>query len=104
MWLFYYFRFERNYDVLKSKSPRILLNKNVNFNKNKNETESKMENPTQSFRETNIVFISSYKNRKLKVKLMSCCLRKKKGDFFVPFILSERNLFKICTLSQCIVY
>ena len=41
--LFYYFYFERNYDVLKSKSPCILLNKNVKFNKNK--TESKMENP-----------------------------------------------------------
>ena len=34
-----------NYDVLKSKSPCILLNKNINFNKN--ETESKIENPTQ---------------------------------------------------------
>ena len=53
MWLFYYFSFERNYDVLKSKSPCILLNKNINFNKN--ETESKMENPTHSFRETNLV-------------------------------------------------
>ena len=41
VWLFYYFNFERNYDVLKSKSPCILLNKNINFNKN--ETESKME-------------------------------------------------------------
>ena len=46
MWLFYYFNFERNYDVLK-------LNKNINFNKN--ETESKMEYPTDSFRETNPV-------------------------------------------------
>ena len=46
MWLFYYFIFERNYDVLKSMSPRILLNKNINFNKN--ETESKMENPTHT--------------------------------------------------------
>ena len=50
MWLFYYFNFERNYDVLKSKSPCILLNKYMNFNKN--ETESKMENATRSFRET----------------------------------------------------
>ena len=37
-------------------------------NFNKNETESKMENPRHSFRETNLCF-SSYKNRKLKVKL-----------------------------------
>ena len=50
MSLLYYFNFERNCDVLKSKSLSILLNKNINFNKN--ETESKMENPTHSFRET----------------------------------------------------
>ena len=43
MWLFYYYNFERNYNVLKSKSPCILLNKNRNCNKN--ETESKVENP-----------------------------------------------------------
>ena len=53
MWLFYYFNFERNYDVLKSKSPCILLNENINFNKN--EAVSKMENATHSFRETNLV-------------------------------------------------
>ena len=46
MWFFYYFSFERSYDVVKSKSPGIFLNKNINFNKN--ETESKMENPTHS--------------------------------------------------------
>ena len=53
VWLFYGFNFQRNYDVLKSKSPCILFNKNINFNKN--ETESKMENPTYSFRERNLV-------------------------------------------------
>ena len=51
--LFCYFHFERNYDVLKSKSSCFLLNKNINFNKN--ETKSKMENPTHSFRELNLV-------------------------------------------------
>ena len=45
MWLFYYFNFERNYDVLKSKTAYIFLNKNINFNKK--ETESKMENPKE---------------------------------------------------------
>ena len=50
---FLLFNFERSYDVLKSKRPCILLNKNINFNKN--ETESKMQNPTYSFRDTNIV-------------------------------------------------
>ena len=53
VWLFYYFYFERNYEVLKSKSPCFLLNKNINFNKNK--TELKMENPIHSFREMNHV-------------------------------------------------
>ena len=38
---FLYFNFERNYDLLKSKNPCFLLNKNVTFNKN--ETKSKME-------------------------------------------------------------
>ena len=54
MWLFCYSHFKRNYDVLKSKRSCILLNKNINFIEN--ETESKMENPTDAFRETNLVF------------------------------------------------
>ena len=56
LWLFYHFNFERSYDILKSKSPCILLNK------------------------------------------------EKRRHFFVPFILSKGNFFKICVLSQCIVY
>ena len=51
MWFFYYFYFDRCYDVLKSKTPCFSLNKNINFNNNK--TESKMEHTTESFRETN---------------------------------------------------
>ena len=35
VWLFYYFNFERNYDVLKSKSPCFLL-----FNENDTESKS----------------------------------------------------------------
>ena len=53
MWLFYYFSFERNYDVLKSKSSCILLNKNINLNQN--ETESKMKNLIHSSRETSFL-------------------------------------------------
>ena len=49
MWLLYCIYSERNYEVLISKSPCILLKKNINFNKN--ETELKMENPTHSFRD-----------------------------------------------------
>ena len=41
---FLLFYFWKSYDVLKSNSPWILLNKYIKFNKN--ETESKMENPT----------------------------------------------------------
>ena len=48
MWLFCYFNFERNYDVLKSKNLYVFFNKEINFKEN--ETESKMENPTYSFR------------------------------------------------------
>ena len=59
VWLFFYFNFERSYNVLKSKSRCIFLNKNINFSKNK--MKLKIENPTLCF--------SSYKNRKLKIKL-----------------------------------
>ena len=60
------FNFERHYGILQSKSPCILLNKSINFNKNG--TESKIENPSQNFRETNLI-LSSPKTRKLKVTL-----------------------------------
>ena len=53
VWIFYYFKFETDYDVLKWMRPCILLNKNVKSNKN--ETESKIKNPTHRFRETNLV-------------------------------------------------
>ena len=39
--------FERNYDVLKSKSLWIMLNKSINFNKN--ETESKNDKSHTQF-------------------------------------------------------
>ena len=47
----------------------------------------------------------SYKNRKLKVKLwwVAAC-EKRKRAFFVPIILPEGIFFKMCILSQCIVY
>ena len=53
VWVSFYFYFQRNYDVLKSKSPCFLLNKNIKFNKN--DTELIMENPTHNFREINHV-------------------------------------------------
>ena len=42
MWLFYYFYFEKTYEVLKSKGLCFLLNKNIDFYKN----ETKSENAT----------------------------------------------------------
>ena len=50
---FLLFLFWKEYDVLKSKCPCTLLNKNLNFNKN--ETKSKMENLTHSSTEMNLV-------------------------------------------------
>ena len=61
------FYFEKNYDVLKSKSSCFTLNKNINFDKN--ETELKMKNSTHSFSEMNLVWFSSYKTCELKIKL-----------------------------------
>ena len=39
MWFFFYFNFEKNYDVLKSMTPCLLLNKKLSFNKNENQSE-----------------------------------------------------------------
>ena len=103
MWLFHYFNFERSYDVLKSKSPCILLNKNINFNIKVKQNRKWKTLHTVLERQT--LRFSSYKNRKLKVKPWWVGAREiKKRAFFVPFTLSKGNFFKICVLSQCIVY
>ena len=55
---------------------------------NKNETKSKIENPTHSFRETNLV------NRKLKKSCDELELSKeKRSAFFGPFTLFEGIFF-----------
>ena len=83
MWLFYYFNFES-----KSKSPFILLNKNISFDKN--ETESKMENPTHSFRETNILLRLIEESQIISKTLMSYSSLKKRGHFlYVVFCPKE---------------
>ena len=87
VWLFFCFNFERNYDVLKSKSPCILLNKNINFNKN--ETESKMENPTHSFRETNLVIQLIEKSQIKSKNVMSWSSRRKEGIFCVVYFVQR---------------
>ena len=83
----FYSHFERSYDVSKSKSPYILSNKNINFNKNG--TESKMENPTCSFRETNIV-LQLIKESQIKSK-------KKKEGFFCTLYFVQRNFLTFVT-------
>ena len=48
---------------------------------------------------------SSYKNPKLTVKLWRVGAReRKKRAFFVPFVLTKANFFKIYVLSQIIEY
>ena len=100
-WLFCYFYFKRNYDVLKSKSPYLLLNKQIkSLIKTRWNWKWKILHVVLK-RLT--MYFSLYKNCKLKLKLMSWGLRKKSA-FFVTIILSEGNVFNICVLSKCIVY
>ena len=66
MWRFYYFNFERSYDVLKSKSSCTLLNKYINLIKTERNQKWKMPHTVL---EIQTLCFSSYKNRKLKVKL-----------------------------------
>ena len=97
-----YFNFERSYDVLKSKSSYILLNKSINFNKNR--TESKMENPTHTFRETNLVFHLIQESQIKSKTVMSWISRKKKESIFCIVYFVRREFFNISFLSQCLVY
>ena len=89
MLLFYHFNFERIYDVLKSKSPCILLNENRNFNKN--ETDSKMENPKHSFSNPNLV-LQLIKKSQIKSKtVMSWSMRKKKEGILCTVYFVRRK-------------
>ena len=90
MWLFYYFNIEGNYDVLKSKSPCILLNKNIN----KNETKSKMENPAHSFIEANLALQLIY-----ELQIKSKTFRYQKTLLDTLFLLFS----KIIESLQCIL-
>ena len=80
----------------------FLLNKDINFNKI--ETESKMENPTILERQS--LCFSSYKNRKLKLKLWWVGARKrKKKEFFCTVYFVRRKLFNhMCFISMYSVY
>ena len=65
------------------------LNKNINFSKN--ETEWKMANPTVLEKRT--LAFSSYKNRKLNVKLMSLSSRKKREAIFCTVYFIRKDFF-----------
>ena len=89
-WLFYYSNFERNYDALKSKTPCILLNKNINFNKNGTESEiphTVLERQTLCF--------SSYKSRKVKIKLWWVGARERKKRAFLYRLFCPKKIFGI---------
>ena len=74
-----------------SKSPYFLLNKIINSNKN--ETELKMQNPTHTLRETNLL-LPLIKNRELKIKLWWAGAReRKKGAFFCNVYFVQKKLF-----------
>ena len=89
VWLFYYFYFEKNYDVLKSKSPCFLLNKNINFKKTKLNWKWKIPHTVL---ERWTMSISSYKDWELKVKLWCVGAReRKKGAFFITYVLFCRK-------------
>ena len=78
-------------NCVESKSSCILLNKNTNFNKN--ETESKIENPTHSSWETNLV-LQLLKESQIKSKtVMSWNSQKKKEGIFCTSYFVQRKSF-----------
>ena len=90
VWLFYYSNFERNYDALKSKTPCILLNKNINFNKNGTESEI-----PHTILERQTLCFSSYNNRKVKVKLRWVGARERKKRAFLYRLFCPKKIFGI---------
>ena len=93
MCLFYYFNFEKSYDVLKSKIPWIFLNKNIGFNKN--ETQSKIPHKVLE-RQTLWLWcedLMSWSSQN-KGKCIFCTVCFVQSDFF----------FQIFAFTQCIVH
>ena len=85
MWFFYYFYFERNYNVLKSKCPCILLNKNIKTKRNR-----KRKIPHTVLEKRTMCFIS-YKNRK-----------ERRRHFLYRLFCPKRIYLNV--LPQCLVY
>ena len=94
MWPFYYFSSQRDYDILKSKSPYVLLYKNYTFSKN--ETEPKMEKPTHVFRETN------FKKQRIKSKTVMSWIswKKKECILWEVYFVWKTFLQHLCFISM----
>ena len=86
-WFFYYFNFERNYDVLKS-GFMLFVEQKYKFLQKRNA----MENPKHGFRDETCA--SNHKNRELK-KLMSWSSRKSKEDIFCTVDFVRMIFFNI---------
>ena len=100
----YYYRSLLYYGQLK-----IVLNRNMHFAFCWTEiktliTDSKMENPTHSFRETNLCF-SSYGNCKWKVKLWWVAAHERKKRAFFPRLFCPQEYFQnLCFIAVHIEY
>ena len=94
VWLFFYFNFERNYYLLKLKSPCILLSKNINFNKNKME----LREMRHGFREMNLkVQLTSESQTESKTDELELATEK----FFCTVYFVWRTFFKhLCFISM----
>ena len=101
VWLFCLFNFERSYDVLKSNISCILLNKNINFDKNG--MKSKMESPTHSFSETNLV-LQLIRESQIKSKTwwVRACGRKR-GHFFYRLFCPKGRFWRFVFYLMYIV-
>ena len=86
------FYFERNHEVLKSKSLCFLLKKYIKFYKNK--TEWKMENPTRSFRGINHVLQLVWELQIKCKTVMSWISEKKKQFMFCNVHFFRGELFQ----------
>ena len=95
VWFFYYFNFQRNYDVLKSKSPYILLNKNYQI-LIKTKGNWKWKIPHTVLERQTLCF-SSIKNQ----TVMNWSLRKTTESIFCTAYFVWRDFFlKICVISH----
>ena len=89
VWLFYYFNFERNYGILKVKSPCVLLKKTLI--KTKRNRKWKF---SYTLLEKQGMYLSSCKNHELKVTLWWVGASERKiSAFFVQSLFCPKEIF-----------